>query len=79
MADKLEGRRKRMTAAEQKQKTAQRTAKLGSGERFAALKESIAEKGNVRNPGAVAAMIGRRKFGKERFQKLAAAGRKRGR
>lgn len=53
--------------------------KLGSGKRFAQLKASIAAKGNVRNPGAVAAAIGRKKYGTAKFQKLAAAGKKRGR
>lgn len=51
--------------------------KLGSGVRFKRLENSIAARGNVRNPGAVAASIGREKFGKKKFQKLAAAGRKR--
>lgn len=50
-------------------------AKLGSGARFATLTKKIASKGGVRNPRAVAAAIGRKKFGKKRFQKLAKAGR----
>lgn len=50
--------------------------KLGSGARFQKLKESIAAKGNVENPAAVAASIGRKKYGKKRFQALAAKGRK---
>jgi hypothetical protein len=49
---------------------------LGEGGRFAALKKAIAARGNVTNPGAVAAWIGRKKYGKARFQKMAAAGRK---
>ena len=54
-------------------------AKLGSGARFKALEKSIAaHDGSIRNPTAVAASIGRAKYGKERFQKLSAAGRKRG-
>lgn len=32
--------------------------------------------GQVKNPAALAAFIGRKKFGKERFQKLSIAGRK---
>lgn len=52
-------------------------AKLGSGARFKALKAKIAKRGGVRDPAAVAAAIGRRKYGKARFQKLAVAGRKR--
>ncbi len=53
-----------------------RGAKPGSGTRFAALVEDLRERG-VRNPEAVAAAIGRRKYGKRRFQQMAAAGRKR--
>lgn len=50
-------------------------APLGSGARFKALKKKLAKKG-VRDPGALAADIGRKKHGKAKFQKLAAAGRK---
>lgn len=49
---------------------------LGTGQRFRALKASLARRG-ARNPAALAAFIGRKKYGKRRFQKLAAAGRKR--
>lgn len=34
-------------------------------------------KGKVRNPRAVAAYIGRKKYGKKRFQAMAARGRRR--
>lgn len=50
--------------------------KLGTGARFKRLEKSIAAKGNVSNPGAVAASIGRKKYGKMKFQKLSAKGRK---
>ena len=50
-------------------------APLGQGGRFAALESKIAKRGGVRNPGAVAAFIGRKKYGKAKFQKMAAAGR----
>jgi len=53
-----------------------RAAKLGSGARFAALKSKLAARG-VRDPGALAAHIGRRKYGKQRFHALATAARKR--
>ena len=53
-------------------------AKLGSGARFAALKKSIAAKGNVRDPGAVAAAIGRKKYGGKKMAAMAAKGRKKG-
>lgn len=49
-------------------------APLGQGGRFAALKQKLSKKG-VRNPAAVAASIGRKKYGKSRFQKLATKGR----
>lgn len=49
---------------------------LGSGKRFKQLKEKIAKKGGVKDPAAVAAAIGRKKYGKKRFQELAAAGKK---
>lgn len=51
-------------------------AKLGSGGRFKALKNKLAHEKGVRNPGAIAAAIGRSKYGKKRFQKMAAKGRK---
>lgn len=53
--------------------------KLGGGGRFAALKSKLAKRGGVSNPGAVAAAIGRAKYGKGRFQAMAAKGRKRSR
>jgi HK97 family phage prohead protease len=51
--------------------------KLGSGARFARLKSSLAAKG-ARDPGALAAYIGRKKFGKGKFTKLAAKARGKG-
>lgn len=51
--------------------------KLGSGQRFAALEKSIASRGNVRNPAAVAASIGRKKWGKKKMASMAAKGRSR--
>lgn len=49
---------------------------LGSGERFKQLEHKLAGKPGVNNPFAVAASIGRKKYGKEKFQKLAAKGKK---
>lgn len=51
-----------------------RQPKLGSGGRFKKLERKL--KGHVGNPSAVAASIGRKKYGNERFQNLAAKGRK---
>jgi len=53
-----------------------KSMKLGGGGRFAKLKGKLAKKG-VKNPGALAASIGRKKYGKAAFQKMAAKGRKR--
>lgn len=50
-------------------------AKLGSGARFAKLKGKLAQNPKIEDPGAVAASIGRKKYGKERFQKLASQGK----
>ena len=52
-----------------------KSMKPGGGGRFAALKAKLARRGNVSNPGAVAAAIGRKKYGKGRFQRMAAKGR----
>lgn len=49
--------------------------KLGSGKRFKALKKKL--KGKVKDPAAVAATIGRKKYGKAKMAKMSAAGRKR--
>lgn len=48
----------------------------GGGGRFQKLKGELAKKG-VKDPGALAAEIGRKKYGKAKFQKMAAKGRKR--
>ena len=50
--------------------------KLGGGGRFASLKRKLGKKG-IRNPGALAAVIGRRKFGNKKMIAMAVAGRKR--
>jgi hypothetical protein len=43
---------------------------------FDKLTEALSKKKGIRNPGAVAASIGRKKYGKAKFQKAAAAGKK---
>ena len=58
----------------QRKKDNMAKAKLGTGSRFKTLKAALAKKG-AKNPSAVAAYIGRKKYGKKRFQKLAAKGR----
>jgi len=49
---------------------------VGAGARFKAL-EKVAKAGGARKPAAVAAAIGRKKYGKKKFQAMAIAGRKR--
>lgn len=51
--------------------------KLGSGKRFKTLANKIARGGHVENPDAVAASIGRKKYGNKKFQKLAEKGKAR--
>lgn len=48
---------------------------LGSGQRFKNLQGELARRG-ARNPGALAAFIGREKYGAKRFGQLGAAGRR---
>jgi hypothetical protein len=50
-------------------------AKLGTGTRFKQLASKLKKQG-VRDPKALAAAIGRKKYGKKKFQQLAAKGRK---
>lgn len=47
---------------------------LGSGERFKQLVSKL-EKQGVKDPKALAASIGRKKYGKKKFQELAAKGK----
>lgn len=51
--------------------------KPGGGGRFAKLKSSFAKKPGITNPGALAASIGRNKYGAEKMAKFSATGRKR--
>jgi len=49
---------------------------LGGGGRFKKLKGKLASKG-AKNPGALAAYIGRKKYGKKKFAKLGQAAKNR--
>lgn len=53
---------------------AKKLPKLGSGARFKRLASSLAKKPGIKNPGALAASIGRKKFGKK-FQSLSSKGK----
>jgi hypothetical protein len=50
--------------------------KLGSGKRFSNLVESLKGNPKVKDPKAVAAAIGRKKYGNEKMTKLAVKGKK---
>jgi len=50
--------------------------KLGSGKRFSRLKAKLSKEKGIKDPGALAAHIGREKLGKEHFQKLSEKGKK---
>lgn len=54
-----------------------KSMRLGGGGRFAKLKEELKRKG-VKNPAALAAWIGRKKYGAKKFQELSARARARG-
>lgn len=50
--------------------------KLGSGKRFANLKNKLAHQKGVKDPGAVAAAVGRKKYGQKKMTALAVKGKK---
>lgn len=50
-------------------------AKLGSGARFKAVEKS-AEKSGAKDPGAVAAAVGRKKYGQKKMTALSVKGKK---
>ncbi len=52
-----------------------KSMKLGGGGRFAALKSKLGKQG-ASNPGALAAYIGRKKYGAAKMSKMAAKGKK---
>lgn len=51
-------------------------APLGSGGRFKALESKLANQPGVRNPAAVAASIGRKKYGEAAMSKWSSQGKK---
>lgn len=51
--------------------------RLGSGKRFAALKKELAAKPGIKDPGALAAYIGKQRYGAKKMSKMAAAGKRR--
>ena len=55
---------------------AKKPMKLGGGGRFAKV-EAAARRGGAKNPAAVAASIGRKKYGAKKMAEMASKGRKR--
>lgn len=55
-----------------------KSMKLGGGGRFEALKNRLSNKPGVTDPAALAAEIGRKKYGNLAMQRMASAGRRRG-
>lgn len=72
------GRKKQSKVAKARQnyERVKKTSKPGEGKRFAAMSKLV-EAGGAKDPDAVAAMIGRKKYGKKRFQEMASAGKSR--
>lgn len=60
--------------ARKAQQKAQKNKPLGEGSRFKAVSK-IAKLGGAKNPAAVAAAIGRKKYGKKKMAELSAKGR----
>jgi hypothetical protein len=52
------------------------TGKAGTGTRFEKLSKFLGKQEGIKNPAALAASIGRKKFGKSKFQKMAKKGKK---
>lgn len=70
----MKGKVKRADAAYKK---AAKTSKPGSGKRFATLSKSIQAEGKSKaSADAIAASIGRKKYGAKRFAKMGAAAKK---
>jgi len=67
---------KKRRAARKAYEATAKKSKPGSGKRFKALTKAVKASG-ANNPEAVAAAIGRKKYGKKRFQAMAAAGKRR--
>jgi hypothetical protein len=62
-------------ATENKKSKAKRKPKLGSGKRFSQLSASLAKRPGVTNPNALAAYIGRKKYGNAKFNSLSRKGK----
>jgi hypothetical protein len=54
-----------------------KSMRIGGGGRFAKLKGKLAKKYGEKRAGAIAAAVGRKKYGAKKMAKMAAKGRKR--
>lgn len=50
--------------------------KLGSGKRFKKLSSALAKQPGIKDPNALAAAIGRKKFGNKKMSQMSQAGKK---
>jgi len=70
------GKIAKSTALAEAHKKVMKKTKPGTGARFKSLVQKLKQRGGVTNPEAVAAAIGRRKYGSKKFQQMAAKARK---
>lgn len=68
--------RKKKTEAEKEYERVKKSSKPGEGKRFKALKNAIKSKNKSVDADAIAAAIGRKKYGKKKFAKMGAKGKK---
>jgi hypothetical protein len=54
-----------------------KSMRLGGGGRFEAMKQALSRKPGIKNPAAVAAAAGIKKYGKAKMEDMAEAGKKR--
>jgi hypothetical protein len=64
-----------MPSKEKKLEAMRKRAKLGTGRRHELLSEELSHRKGVRDPKALAAVIGRRKYGAKKMATMAARGR----
>jgi len=70
------GRISQATALKESHEKVMAKSKPGEGKRFKSLKSKLSKKKGVKTPGALAAWIGRRKYGKKKFQAMSVAGKR---
>ena len=70
------GKVSKATALGERHKKVMAKTKAGSGKRFKAMTQELKAKG-AKNPKALAAWIGRRKYGSKKMTKMAVKGKKR--